>query len=218
MRIPARPFLNRYTSLPVLLDTLVHKRIVLLKPSTWEDRNDSFYLERYKEEKNLKTVLALCFSLERETFHHWKVFASGSSGVCIEFDKAKLLNGLRPEDGYTLRNVDYAFIKDVKAERPELEAWPFLKRKPFKDEREFRIVYENKTKKELTKDIPIKISCILKVTLSPWLPYPVAETVKGVIKQLPGCQKITVIRSSLLETADWKSAIKTAKFSKTCEN
>ena len=45
--------LHRYTSLPVLLDMLVNKRITLLDPASWEDRNDSFYVEKYKEIKKL---------------------------------------------------------------------------------------------------------------------------------------------------------------------
>ena len=45
------PILNRYTSLPIALDILVRHRVTLLSPETWEDRNDAFYLERYREEK-----------------------------------------------------------------------------------------------------------------------------------------------------------------------
>ncbi|AOS45454.1 hypothetical protein Verru16b_02535 [Lacunisphaera limnophila] len=208
---PARPFLNRYTSLPVLLDILVHRQIVLLKPSSWEDRSDSFYLERYKDEKKLKTVLALCFSTKRETFHHWKVFSAGSGGVCVEFDKAMLLDGLTPAEGFMLRKVDYAFINDVVSRRPKLGDWPFLKRKPFEDEGEFRIIYENKGKEERTKAIPIQLSCIRMITLSPWLPETVAKTVTKVLKNLPGCSAIPVVRSSLLETTRWKFAINPIK-------
>jgi len=83
-------FLNRYTSLPIALDVLAKKHITLLSPETWEDRNDAYYLERYRDERKLRSLLAICFSLHRETFHHWRVFSSGSSGVCIEFDKEKL--------------------------------------------------------------------------------------------------------------------------------
>ena len=208
---PARAFLNRYTSLPVLMDILVHQRIVLLKPSSWEDRNDSFFLERYKEEKELETVLALCFSTKRETFHHWKIFSAGSGGVCVEFDKARLLEGLTADAGFTLRKVDYAYITDVVSNRPKLADWPFLKRKPFEDEGEFRIVYENKTKKEPTKAIPIQLSCIRRITLSPWLPEAVAQTVTKVLKQLPDCAAIQMGRSSLLETSRWKAVVSSTR-------
>ena len=33
--------LNRFTTLPVLLDLLKRKRLVLLDPAVWEDKNDS---------------------------------------------------------------------------------------------------------------------------------------------------------------------------------
>jgi hypothetical protein len=203
-----KPFLNRYTTLPVLLDMLAHKKILLLNPTTWEDRNDSHYLERYKADKKLKTLLALCFSIKRETFHHWKIFASGSAGVCVEFDKEQLLNPITAQPGFRLSKVDYLYIKEVKKSRPAVENWPFIKRKPFKDEGEFRIIYESKTAEEPTKEVSIQVNCIRKVTLSPWMPTSVASTVKTIISQIDGCEKLKVKPSSLLETNEWKAAIK----------
>jgi hypothetical protein len=55
---------------------LLKKKIILLDPSSWEDRNDSFYMEKYREMKRLKTLLAMCFTTKPETFHHWKVFGT----------------------------------------------------------------------------------------------------------------------------------------------
>ena len=207
----SKSFLNRYTNLPVLLDILVHKHLVLLDPSSWEDRNDSYYLERYKAEKNLKTVLALCFSRRRETFHQWKVFSSGPGGVCIEFDEAELLRGLSYQKGFRLRNIRYELIKTIRSTTPKIMDWPFIKRIPFKDEDEFRIVYENRVAEEATKEIPIPISSILKITLSPWMPESVASSVTGILNGLPDCGAITVQRSSLLQNAVWQAAIKPKK-------
>lgn len=204
------PFLNRYTSLPVLLDALVHKRITLLSPESWEDRNDSYYIERYKKEKGFKTVLALCFTAKRETFHHWKIFSNGSSGVCIEFDKERLVDGLSRKKGFRLGPVTYKYIKEVQAKQPALRDWPFLKRKPFEDEVEFRIIYENATTMEKTKEIPFNIGCIRKISLSPWLPESVAKTVIAVIKSTEECGNIHVIRSTLIENATWRAAIEKA--------
>lgn len=200
-------FLNRYTSLPVLLDALFHKRITLLSPEAWEDRNDSYYIERYKQEKKFKTVLALCFTTKRETFHHWKIFSNGSSGVCIEFNKELLLKGLTEKKGFRLGPVTYKYIKEVQADKPALKDWPFLKRKPFEDEGEFRIIYENAITEEKTKEIPFDIGCIRNITLSPWLPESVAKTVIAIIKSTEGCNNIRVIRSTLIENATWRAAI-----------
>ena len=70
-------FLNRYTTLPILLDMLWRKQITLLSPQSWEDRNDAYYLDRYQAERKLAAVLTLCFSAKSETFHHWRVFSHG---------------------------------------------------------------------------------------------------------------------------------------------
>jgi len=205
------PFLNRYTSLPVAIDVLFQRRITLLSPETWEDRNDAFYLERYREEKELQTLVAICFSTLRETFHHWKVFSGGSSGVCIEFDKARLLKAFTNSKGFRYDEMKYRWVKTVKSKRPAVENWPFLKRKAFRDEGEFRIIYENSEAHERTKHVEIDLRTINKVTLSPWLPDPVVKSVRALIKTIKGCQQLKVNRSSLIDNAGWKKAIERAE-------
>ena len=79
---------RRYTNLSDLIFILREKRVTLRDPRQWDDKNDSYYLEKYKEAKGLKTLLALCFAeASSETYHHWRVFSSGVNGVCIELDK-----------------------------------------------------------------------------------------------------------------------------------
>ena len=39
---------RRYTSLSILLDILKKKRLTLLDPQNWDDKNDAFYMELYK--------------------------------------------------------------------------------------------------------------------------------------------------------------------------
>lgn len=205
VRIPI--LLNRFTSLPIALDVLFRKRITLLSPEAWEDRNDAYYLERYRKEMKFGSVLAICFSLKKETFHHWRVFSSGSCGVCIEFNKAKLLQSIANQKGFRSANVTYPLISQLQRNPPELETWPFLKRKPFEDEKEFRIIYESKTENLREKHIDIEIASIQKVTLSPWLPDPVADSVTKLIKQNDGCGALKVNRSSLINNAAWREII-----------
>ena len=201
------PRLNRYTSLPVLLDMLTRSQITLLNPALWEDRNDSYYIEQYKIKRKLKTVLAACFSNRPETFHQWKVFANGSSGVCIEFDKEKFLKSLPTVRGIRAQLVRYSPIYHVEKARPDPKEWPFLKRIAFKDEDEFRIVYESSSEEMETKMLHFDISSIRQITLSPWLPKSVADTTVLVIKAIDGCDRLKVNRSSLIENSRWKSAI-----------
>jgi hypothetical protein len=202
-----QPFLNRYTSLPIALDLLCKKQITLLSPETWEDRNDAYYLERYREEMRFRCVLAVCFSLRRETFHHWRVFSSGSSGVCIEFDKNKLLQSIPTGKGFRHDVVSYRGIEELKKNKPQLESWPFLKRQPFKDEVEYRITFESKTENLRAKPIAIELSWINLITLSPWLPDAVAKSVISIITTIDGCANLNVKRSSLIDNARWRAII-----------
>jgi hypothetical protein len=200
-------FLNRFTSLPIALDLLQTKEITLLSPETWEDRNDAYYLERYRDERRLRSVLAICLSVRKETFHHWRIFSFGSSGVCIEFDKNKLLSGIPGNGGFRHGPAHYRWVAELQKKKPALEDWPFLKRKPFEDEGEYRIIYESKTDSIRAKRVGIDLSSIRKVTLSPWLPESVGTSVISIIKSIDGCSKLEVSRSSLIDNAGWRAII-----------
>lgn len=199
--------LKKFTTLPVVLDMLSERRITLLNPRTWEDRNDSFYIEQYKSKKELKSVLALCFTSRPETFHHWKVFSSGSCGACIEFDKNLLLKSFSAMQGIRSGFVEYKLIKELSAKPPKTQTWPFLKRKPFADEQEFRIIFESDTLQLESKDVDLDLAAIKRVTLSPWLPKAIAESVKLVIKGIRGCKALTVSQSHLVDTVTWRNAV-----------
>lgn len=89
-----KKFLRRYTDLPGLIYLLQGRCITLVDPLTWDDQNDSYFLRLYKEHRKLACVLALCFTRSTETYHHWRVFAGGSSGVCISFHRGELLGAV----------------------------------------------------------------------------------------------------------------------------
>ncbi len=143
--------LRRYTNLAATIHLLKEEQITLLDPGTWDDKNDTCFLKRYKCVKEAESLLALCFSLASETYHHWKVFADKQDGVCIEFDK-KLLEKDLGKFGKTLtqgqeifhQQVEYKNIKKIKPQKIEQDKLPFLIRWPFQDENEYRIVYVDK--------------------------------------------------------------------------
>jgi len=197
--------LFRYTSLPVLLDIVSKQELTLLNTATWDDRNDSYYIELYKKKKKLKTLLALCFTAKAETYHHWKVFSDGISGVCIQFDKELLLKELGSVRGIVYDDVEYPLIRELRSEPPELEKLPFLKRRPYMDEGEFRIIYTNKSREMEVKPVGIDLGSIQKINLSPWMPKSVSDTVKSVIKHIPGCSGIRVSKTTLVESKVWKN-------------
>ena len=200
-------FLNRYTTLPYLIDALHTQSIAMRSPENWEDRNDRFYLERYKERKELTVLLAVCFTATRERFHHWKCFGDGASGVCIEFRKAKLLKGLAGRPEFRTREVEYEKVATVEERMPDVDSWPFLKRLPFMDEREFRIIFESQAADLQEASIPFTSSCIRRITLSPWLAKSAADNVIRSLRSIGGCSNLKVSKSTLLENARWRKAI-----------
>ncbi|MEO8360820.1 MAG: hypothetical protein ABI672_12385, partial [Vicinamibacteria bacterium] len=125
----------------------------------------------------------------------------------IEFDKQGLLDSLPKGNRFVHRKVSYHNIVELARKKPLLESWPFLKRLPFADEEEYRIVFESKTELLRAKTIPIDLSIIRKVMLSPWLPQPVADSLVNVIHGIDGCEEIPVSRSSLLENGRWRAIV-----------
>ena len=191
--------LNRFTTLPFLIDLLKTEKLVLLSPKTWEDHNDTDILLEYQNKRKIKGLLALCFTDASETIHHWKYFSNGESGCCIEFNKEKLLATLQ-KDKIIHKKVSYETIK--KGKIINTEDIPFTKRFPYKCESEYRIIME------LEEDlryyaIKIPINSITKVTLSPNLPKSTFETIKEVIKSLANGYDIEINHSTLFNNEDW---------------
>jgi hypothetical protein len=197
--------LRRYTDLTALIFLLNEKKITLLDPESWDDSNDSYYLSIYKEKKNLKSVLALCFSETGETYHHWRVFANGSGGVCIKFKRSSFLKALKKQLGVRMRQVKYLTLDEIEGMTLSVKDLPFLKRYAFEHECEYRIVYESDSKKMRKLDIPIPLSCIDKITLSPWMPPDFSSHIKRVLRGIEGCQSLDIVRSTLIGNERWKS-------------
>lgn len=203
-------YLRRYTDLPALLNMLSAKQITLLDPKTWDDRNDSFFMSLYKERKNLKALLALCFSQTSETYHHWRVFSNGPAGVCVVFDRAALLNAIQNVPGVLTGGIEYLTLKDAKARGLKADGLPFVKRYGFKPEKEFRVVYASFAEELPSLDIPIQIDCIQSISLSPWMPPSLSKATVAAIRAIDGCAKLKVSRSTLVSNEQWKSLGKSA--------
>jgi hypothetical protein len=196
--------LRRYTNLPATIYMLQKEAITLLSPSSWDDKNDIYFLERYRDKQNLQNVLALYLTNKKETYHHWNVFAPNMDGVCIEFKKDELLNDLMPQ-GIIGDDVHYHYIKELKKIPPETDELPFLKRKPFQDDKEYRLIYCSEEDSLPTKDFPIDLSCINKIHFSPWMPINLSNSVESVFSLLlNGNTEIELNRSTLIENESWK--------------
>lgn len=196
---------RRYTTLPFLLDILNEKRIALLDPASWEDRNDAFYMELYKQKKKLKTLLALCFAEAPETYQHWKIYSGSSSGICVEFNKTKLLTKIKGSQGFRYEKINYRNISVLKKQAPSVEELPFIKRYAFQNEYEFRIIYEDEVKEIKIKYIPVLPEDIMRVIINPWVNQSVFNSIEAVLKNIKGFDDVRIKRSGVVENEKWKS-------------
>lgn len=196
--------LRRYTELPYVIDYLYTGKLALLDPATWDDRNDSFYIEEYARQSGAKSVYALCLADCAETYHHWRVFSYGSGGACIQFKREAFLAAISKVNDLRSERVNYKTIEHLYEQPPSLNELPFLKRYAFQHEGEFRLFYSSKTKDSPIHRIPVPLSCIDRVILSPWLPKPVTNRIKKTLNSIPGRSKVRICRSTLIENEEWK--------------
>lgn len=158
-------------------------------------------MEAYKRSAQLKTVLALCFAECAETYHHWKVFTSGASGVCIEFHREKLIAALPNSVNYS--SMDYKTIGQLKPNQIKVEDLPFIKRVGFTDEQEFRIVFTSAKSDLATKNIPVPLTAIKRIVLNPWLHEELAESVMEMFTKMAE-NDIDVTQSALIDSPSWR--------------
>ena len=196
--------LNRYTNLAATIHLLYTKKITLLDPSTWDDKNDAFFLDQYKIFKKASAVLALCFTQGAERYHYWRTFSNGTDGVCVHFDKDSLLSAFQDGDRIRSKQVRYEQVKDIGALQLNIDELPFVKRWPYRDEKEFRILYLDKKSRVESREYNIDMGCIRKITLSPWMPVMLKESVRRTLHAIDGCSKLQMSQSTLIENETWK--------------
>lgn len=202
-------FLKRYTDLPATLAVLHNREITLLSPMTWDDTNDRGTLAHYACENNLKTLLGVCFSQAIETYHHWKVFAPGSAGVCIYYFKDALLKAI-PNVGFSHRLVEYKSPTALLSSYASLADMPFTKGEAYRDEIEYRIIYSSDVEEDRYKTIPIDLSVVRSIVLSPWMAPALFEATKASIQAIAGCENIPITQSTVVANEAWLQYVKNA--------
>ena len=193
----------RYTDLPSLIHILKNRQLTLLDPMTWDDKNDSSFVTLYKEKSNLASTLALCFTRAPETYHHWRIFAPTSSGVRITFNEQLLRSSVMGISGLQLTEIQYVKLAELRKTAVPRQQLPFIKRYPYHQESEVRLLWESDTEEKFSYLLPIDLNAITQVTLSPWLHPALADSVKSTIKSIDGCSKLKVHRTTLISNDEW---------------
>jgi hypothetical protein len=196
--------LRRYTDLAQALFMLHERKMTLMDPNNWDDKNDSMFLSEYKVKKKLKVVAALCFARASETYHHWGIFSKGNDGVCICFNMDKLVSQLSSIEGMQCRSVEYKTFDQMRETSIKVDDLPFLKRYGYSAEKEFRVLYESGNDGSSYPAFPIDLSCITRIVVSPWLPEPYFKEVKRVLKRTGLPSSVPVLQSTLIGSRKWQ--------------
>jgi hypothetical protein len=195
--------LKRYTQLPFLIHMLETRTLALLSPSSWDDRNDAYYLEVYRRRSRFESVLALCLTEASTTYHHWKIFADSTSGVCVEFLRDRFIHWAKG-NGIRYAAVEYLSLKGAHDSRPTPEALPFRKRRAFRDEREVRLIYASKEACGPIKYFPlVDLRMIDKIEVNPWLPEDAFNSLHDALRRIPDCESLKIEQSHMLTNKEW---------------
>lgn len=195
--------LNRFTTIPFLIDLLKRKKLTLLNPGLWEDYNDRETMEVYRRKIKAESIYALCLTHQSETIHHWNAFASGSGGCCIELSPAKLFAILEKNKDITHGKTEYVRIKDLSDFEPA--KLPYFKRHPFEPEKEYRIIATSDKKQEAVFDIDIDLDIIRRITISNKVPKSIFDSIEDVLLQINPAHKIKISHSTLYNNPAWKN-------------
>lgn len=200
--------IRRYTSISAAIDVLSRRKLAILNPENWDDRNDRYYMALYKEAKRKSGGLyGLCAAQCSETYHHWRVFTNGAEGACIEIYREKLEMALGVTAGVRFGPVKYLTLDEVdQLSKGDVANLPFVKRAAFIDEDEYRIVVETDKPQAPVFYVDFDLHWIKRVHLNPWLPKTIAATMKKIIQRIPGCGGVEVWRSQLIDSSRFKRA------------
>jgi hypothetical protein len=178
-------FLYRIMPVTRVKELFENEELVFLKPEAWKDPFENYLSKIVFEDSNglkyninyLNKVYGQCYSLGTETSLMWDAYSPNSDGVRIKIEKDKLIDYLRTSTNYkgdsfycekviykrygdfvSYMNDNVNLIRLFRNQNSGLIKYLFEKRYEYRDEREFRIMYDtNKDSESYGKLLRIKI-------------------------------------------------------------
>ncbi|MDR1813093.1 MAG: hypothetical protein LBQ87_09735 [Candidatus Fibromonas sp.] len=210
-------FLKRFLTIEKLFEVLNAKCLFLSDPNDWKkhDKNDCASLEAFrclksKETKSEIQIGVLCFAEGTEIVYHWDTYTK-KGGCYIEFDEKEILKEVAGPNflhGFmeykSMNELTSAYLRGLVANK-KINTFPFLKRRPYECDKEYRIIWYGKGKRPA--GIPLKKKAIKRITLSFKKSNPKSEErqneIRKKLEEKYGKNKIRVDLSQLSESAAW---------------
>jgi hypothetical protein len=194
--------LKHFTNIPALIGILESGALRLSAPTDlWEDKNDLAAVKAFKRKTGAQEIRVICFASGDEQIHHWFHYAKKDSGCCIHLNTDALLATLQKESAFLMDFIDYKSAADLSAawlKNLPVEKIPFIKRRPFEAEQEYRVIWTGKADAE-APSIPVA-GLIDYITLAPGL---AGQKGDGLRQMLETKYALTVKQSRLLEDDEW---------------
>jgi len=166
-------------------------------------------MSKYRESIGAGSIYALCFTHNSETVHHWSAFAGGSAGCCLEFSPDRLFSILDAYDNVSHGKVEYISMPGIGDVKPE--NLPFVKRRPFAPEKEYRIIATSSAQQRPAFDIDIDINVIRRITISNKIPNVVYQSIKESLMELAPEYKGKIYHSTLYNNPVWINNVRSKK-------
>jgi hypothetical protein len=194
-------FLKHYTSIANLHKILSANKLLLSDSEKWDDKNDLASVQAFckAKGKNVKARV-VCFAEGEEMILHWNTYAK--LGCRIEFRETELLKKIK-KPSFLHNFMKYKPAKEVTSEylkKLNPNDIPFLKRRPYECEKEFRIIWFGIYKEK--QYIGLNKNTIKGITLSPNIKGNKCEKLKSELEKKYG---IEVKLSRLLKLDSWIS-------------
>lgn len=222
-----RRLINRFIALEHVYDMLQNKRIIFPTHHSWDDKNDVELINEYQKRKGIKKIFLYCCLNESETIHHWEYFFKREgkkdvSGCCVEFKREELIACLKKEvkrkgGNFRHANVKYKKIGEIDSSKIQRGDMPFIKRWPYRYEKEYRLIWEGENSEDIIKvnssellQWRFDLSIIKRITVSGKIPKEEFKSIKEKIFSLSDGRCIEVNHSKVYEYPAWINKFKKA--------
>ena len=106
------------------------------------------------------------------------------------------------------RTIEYMKLKDFRGlDESRVDDFPFIKRLPYKDEKEYRIIFTDKNRALDFHYLKIDLNCIDRITLSPYLNNNLTTSLKQFLWSIDGCEELEIYRSGSIRNQQWINKI-----------
>jgi len=150
---------------------------------------------------------AMCLTMAKKTFHHWQVFAGDSAGVCVFFRRDPFIAMFDGNSNVIHGPAEYVELPRIASvDASDIHLLPFLKRRGFIDEAEYRIIGFS-PEEEPAIHVALNPRAVSKIAFSPFVRPTLVASAKKVINGLTGWGDLRVRHSKLTDSQTWQRAI-----------